>query len=96
MLTAQCQKLKSHLHEERDRRRTLEEEARCSQLEIKRLEKRLDKYRNEKDRYEKERDAIIRHIEELEAMKFDADVRVVQGYRVKIMEEEVARIRIEL
>jgi hypothetical protein len=74
----------------------LEEEARCSQLEVKRLEKRLDKHRHEKDRYEQERDAIVAHIEELEGLKFDADLRTIQGYRVKIMEEEVGRVRLEL
>lgn len=85
LLSAQCKKLKSNLHEEREKRKTLEEEVRCNQQEIKRLEKRLEKYRNEKDKYEKERDLIVKHIEELESVKFDSEVKTIQGYRAKIM-----------
>lgn len=96
LLAAQCKKLKSHLSEEREKRRTLEEESRCSQQEIRRLEKRLEKYRSEKERYEQERDTIIRHIEELEAVKLDTDSRAIQSFRVKVMEEEVGRVRGEL
>lgn len=51
------------LGEEREKRKTMEEEARCSRQEIKRLEKRLEKYRAERENHEKERDNLVRHIE---------------------------------
>lgn len=41
----------------------MEEEARCSRQEVKRLEKRLEKYRAEREKQEIEREALLRHVE---------------------------------
>lgn len=50
MLSRQLGKTKMALAEERERRKAMEEDARCSRQEIKRLEKRLEKYKTEKEK----------------------------------------------
>lgn len=50
MLARQLGKIKMTLAEERERRKAMEEEARCSRQEVKRLEKRLEKYKAEKEK----------------------------------------------
>lgn len=54
-LKSQCKKLKVYFNEQREKRKLLEEEVRFNKVEIRRLEKRLQKYMNEKQSMIKQR-----------------------------------------
>jgi response regulator of citrate/malate metabolism len=72
----------------------LEEEAKCNQQEIKRLERRLDKYKAEKANLEKDKQIMQAHIKELEDSNFNQDNKLIQSYREKFQDEEIKRLRI--